>query len=74
MLVVKHGDATKYFTMPVVIDRGVYEPGKFYAKGDGVTHQGQYWIAQEPTMVKPGGNSAWRLSVRSGGDAKGPSR
>jgi hypothetical protein len=69
-LTIRNGAATKYFTLPVVLDRGTYQQGKFYSRGDAVTCNGSYWIAQEPTMVKPGGNSAWRLSCRSGRDAK----
>jgi hypothetical protein len=62
------------FTVPLVIDRGVYQAGTVYEKGDGVTWAGSYWIAQESTTAKPGEagmqSRAWRLAVKKGGDGK----
>jgi collagen type III alpha len=61
------------FALPLVLDRGVYQPTKRYEKGDGVTFGGSFWIAQGDTSEKPGdGATAWRLAVKRGRDgAKG---
>lgn len=57
--------------MPVVIDRGVFKDGGSYARGDGVTWGGSYWIAQDDTGEKPGdGSKSWRLAVKKGRDGK----
>ena len=62
------------FTMPIVLDRGVFVPGKTYHVGDGVTWGGSFHIAQKETSAKPGEASeasrAWRLAVKRGGDGK----
>lgn len=58
------------FTMPVVIDRGVWVEGKSYAAGDAVTWAGSVWIAQKDTDGKPDGGDGWRLSVKRGRDGK----
>jgi len=56
-------------TFPVVIDRGVYQAGRTYQKGDGVTWAGSWWIAQDTTSEKPGnGATKWRLAVKAGRD------
>jgi hypothetical protein len=52
----------------LLIDRGVYQHDRPYAKGDVVTHAGSLWIAQEATSAVPGGRGdnvparAWRLA------------
>lgn len=58
------------FSMPVVIDRGVYRDGNEYKTGDGVTWGGSFWIAQKDTSSKPDTDSDWRLSVKRGRDGK----
>lgn len=60
------------FRVPVVLDRGVYRPDMIYAKGDGVTHGGCFWIAQldEPKSKPAGGGGDWRLAVKCGRDGK----
>ncbi|WP_085043854.1 hypothetical protein [Ensifer aridi] len=58
------------FTMPVVIDRGVYRDGSQYKAGDGVTWGGSFWIAQKDTSAKPDAGDDWRLSVKRGRDGK----
>lgn len=61
------------FTMPVVIDRGVWAEGRDggYAKGDAVTWAGSVWISQkEANSDKPDGGDGWRLSVKRGRDGK----
>lgn len=66
------GDRVKEFafTMPVVIDRGVYREGQEYKAGDAVTWAGSVWIAQKDTSVKPDTGDDWRLSVKRGRDGK----
>lgn len=61
------------FSMPVVIDRGVWLEGREggYAKGDGVTWGGSFWISQkDDNDDKPDGGEGWRLSVKRGRDGK----
>ncbi len=56
----------------VVLDRGVYRPEQKYAKGDGVTFGGSFWIAQVDELDdKPGISEQWRLAVKRGRDGKG---
>jgi hypothetical protein len=66
------GERTKEFafSMPVVIDRGVYREGNEYKAGDGVTWGGSFWIAQKDTSSKPDTGDDWRLSVKRGRDGK----
>jgi collagen type III alpha len=57
--------------LPVVLDRGVYQSGRSYAKADGVSFGGSWWIAQADTTDKPGnGSTAWRLAVKRGADGR----
>lgn len=58
------------FTVPVVIDRGVFKEGATYQAGDGVTWGGSYWIAQADTGDRPGTSDAFRLTVKKGRDGK----
>jgi hypothetical protein len=67
------GDVVKAFpfTVPIVLDAGVFKEGTTYDAGDGVTWSGSYWIAQKETGAKPdSGDGSWRLSVKRGRDAK----
>lgn len=61
----------KEFTVPMVLDRGVFRDTEAYKKFDGVTYGGSFWISQkENPDGKPGdANSSWRLSVKRGRDA-----
>lgn len=64
------GAMVKEFSLPVVIDRGVWQPGE-YAKGSGVSWGGSWWIAQKDTEAKPDTpDSGWRLAVKRGRDGK----
>jgi hypothetical protein len=69
-----HGDRVKEFpfTLPIVIDRGVFKEGSAeYVKGDGVTWAGSFFIAQKDNPEgKPGESDAWRLSIKRGRDGK----
>jgi Collagen triple helix repeat (20 copies) len=73
-LVRKDGSRLGTVTLPIPIDRGVWKPGTWYGKGDGVTWGGSFWIAQEATQAKPGESGvdsrAWRLAVKRGTDGK----
>lgn len=60
------------FSLPVVLDCGVYKEGESYDAGDGVTWGGSYWIARQTTTQKPGDGDEWRLSVKRGRDGKMP--
>lgn len=56
---------------PSVLDRGVYQAGRTYEKGDGVTFGGSFWIAQDVTSEKPGdGATKWRLAVKAGREGR----
>jgi len=58
------------FTLPVILDAGVFRRGTDYEKGDSVTWDGSMWIAQRDTGDKPGESDAWRLSAKRGRDGK----
>lgn len=58
------------FKVPVVIERGVYRAGQTYERGDGVTRDGSFWIAQKDTAAKPGESPDWRMAVKKGRDGK----
>lgn len=67
------GDQVKAFpfTLPIVLDRGVYRDGTAYEKGDAVSWGGSLWIAQDKTAVKPDTpEGGWRLSVKRGRDGR----
>ena len=69
----QHGDRLleRTFTIPLIIDRGVFKRGSTYQLGDGVTHGGSYWIARNDSADAPGeNNSSWRLAVKRGRDGK----
>lgn len=58
------------FSVPVVIERGVWKADRTYEIGDGVTWDGSYWIAQKATGEKPGTSDSWRLAVKRGRDGR----
>ena len=60
----------KRWSLPVVLDRGVYRAGVEYAAGDAVTWDGSVSIAQQTTREQPGTSKAWRLAVRKGQNGK----
>lgn len=67
------GEAMHSFELsfPVPLDAGVWREDGEYAKGDGVTWAGSYWIAQRDAPGKPDAtDSGWRLSVKRGRDGK----
>ena len=71
--VLARGDDRKEFafTVPVVLDRGVFDEAKTYVRGDAVTWGGSSWIAQtDEATEKPGTGKQWRLSVKRGSNGK----
>ena len=59
------------FTVPSVIDRGIWQASSAYDVGDGVTFKGSYWIAEAETNARPGTpDSGWRLAVKRGRDGR----
>jgi integrin beta 3 len=58
------------FNFPVPIERGVYEGGRLYQRGDIVSFGGSFWIAQRDTKAYPETNKDWRLAVKRGRDGK----
>lgn len=73
-LIFERGEQRKEFsfTLPVVLERGVYKSDRTYERGDAVTADGSYWIAQKDAPSgKPGQSPDWRLAVKKGRDGKG---
>ena len=70
---VREGKVKEFgLSFPVLIDRGVFKSDNFYARGDGVTYAGSFWICQkEKPSSKPGEDGSWRLAVKRGRDARG---
>jgi len=62
----------KQFSIPVMIYRDIYSPGKSYSPGDTVTFGGNIWHCFEETRDKPGEptSKGWRLAVKRGRDAR----
>jgi hypothetical protein len=58
------------FSVPIVLDRGVFKEGQAYKAGDGVTWGRHYWIAKKDTSDTPEARSDWRLAVKSGRDGR----
>jgi hypothetical protein len=53
-----------------VIDRGDYEPGQRYEKGDWVRSSGCIWKALSTTTDRPAPGTTWKLMIRKGRDGK----
>ncbi len=68
----QRGGIEKSFTvrLPRLKDKGIYRETGEYKKGDGVTSNGDFWIAQKDAPLgRPGMDAAeWRLAVRKGRD------
>lgn len=68
----KRGDLveTREIKTAIVMDCGVWRDGS-YVKGDGVSWDGSFWIAQRDTSTKPGTpGSDWRMAVKRGQNGK----
>jgi hypothetical protein len=65
------GDQTKEFPFDLALplDRGVWKEGD-WKKGDGVTWNGSWFIAQKDTSEKPEVSRDWRLAVKRGRDGR----
>jgi hypothetical protein len=63
---IRNGTVLREFvwSVPYVLDRGVYQAGKTYVQGD--TCGGSFWIAQQTTDARPETSPAWRLAVKRG--------
>ncbi len=70
----QRGDRVKEcgaFTLPLVLDRGVFKDGTTYERGDGVTWGGSFFIAQKATRSKPEDVVGdWRLAVKRGREGR----
>lgn len=65
--------ATHSIETAAMIYRGIYEPGRQYAKGDVVTFAGSMLIAQRATSAMPETPTAgddWKLAVKRGQNGK----
>ena len=60
---------TRTLVTAMPLDRGVYSTEQTYAKGDGVSWGGSFWIAQvDAPAGKPETSPAWRLVCKRGRD------
>lgn len=72
----RSGDRVKEFkhTFPMMIYRGVFEPGKTYHRGDTTTWGGSLWHCDQTTTTKPGEHAAgtkdWTLCAKRGAEGK----
>ena len=69
----KRGELVKShsFRVYTVDDSGVFEEGRTYRRGNGVSFGGSFWIAQKDAPEgKPGTGSDWRLAVKKGRDGR----
>ncbi len=68
------GDRRVDLPLPIPWDAGIWQAGRNYPQGAGVTVKGAFWIAQTATKARPGDDTpesrAWRLSVKAGRDGK----
>jgi integrin beta 3 len=69
-LLFERGEERKEYALgiPIPIDRGIYEQGRKYARGDVVSYGGSAFIAQQDTDSKPETDKTWRLAVKRGRD------
>jgi collagen type III alpha len=64
------GEIVHEIKTAIVLDAGVWQEGKDYAAGDGVSLGGSFYIAQTTTSAKPPSGDVWRLAVRAGRDGR----
>jgi len=55
---------------PLMLYRGVFEPGRSYVRGDTVTLNGSLYHCNAPTTARPGDGADWTLSVKHGRDGR----
>lgn len=58
------------FSVPAILERGVFKAGGEYEAGDVVTYDGSTWVAQQTTSDVPATSKEWRLFVRKGRDGR----
>lgn len=61
--------AVSDFTVPMILQKGVYRSGATYETGDVVTYGGSQWVALKETKTKPPSDD-WQLCVQRGRDGK----
>lgn len=68
----KSGEVVRRYQMPIVIDKGYWRDGVIAEAGDGYTHDGNWWIAQQKTTARPStqAKADWRLGARKGRDGR----
>lgn len=50
-----------------VVYQGIWQRAASYTRGDGVTHQGAFWVCTAAeTTAQPGSSSAWQLTTKTG--------
>lgn len=63
------------FSLPTIIDRGVWRSEARYERGDAVTSDGSLWIAREDNPNhEPGKGAQWRLAVTRGRNGRDANR
>jgi hypothetical protein len=61
----------KSIRFPVMIYKGVYQPGSEYEPEDAVTYGGSVWRCKSATTAQPGnGSKDWMLIVKAGRDGR----
>jgi hypothetical protein len=55
---------------PIMLYRGVFEPGRSYARGDTVTLNGSIYHCNAPTSARPSESSDWTQAVKHGRDGR----
>lgn len=66
--IIRTGGGRVYrFSLPIILDRGVWREEARYERGDAVTSDGSLWIARrDDPSHEPGKGDAWRLAVTRG--------
>lgn len=66
-----HTPRLMQFSMPVVIQRGIFKDGTEYSQGDQVVSDNSTWTCMvEATKARPGMSKDWLLSARKGDKGK----
>lgn len=67
----KRAEVEREFPIAVPFHTGIWQPGRSYVKGAGVTVKGSTFIALEETHgARPEESKVWRLSAKRGADGK----
>lgn len=69
------GGRVHRFSLPIILDRGVWREDARYERGDAVTSDGSLWIArQDNPDHEPGRGAQWRLAVTRGRNGRDANR